>query len=97
MYCIHIHSLLCLWGDNCAALKPLLVVSQNFVRGWLTYGGTGFSAVQFASAAVSLLDAKHHTVTCLEMQLLLGRLSARGINDTEYNAELSGPAVLESK
>ena len=46
----------------------------------LSLGGNGFSAVQFAGAAIHLLDAKHHAVSLKEMQLLLGtgRKGGRG-------------------
>ena len=53
--------------------------------GWLTNGGMGFSASQFACAAVTLLDAKHHTIIYKDLMLLI---TARGINGTEDDAEL---------
>ena len=84
-----------LWGNH-AALNPLVDVSLDRVRGWLTYGGMDFSAVHFSCAAVALLDAKHHTVISGDLTLLLGHLSVRGINCTEDDAELLGLAVLQS-
>ena len=62
----------------------------------MTFGGTGFSAAQFACAAVCLLDAEHHAVKYKEMQLLLGSIAAKGFTGSEDDAKLSGPTVLQS-
>ena len=62
----------------------------------LSGGGQGYSAVHFACAAVHLLDSKHHVVRLREMQLLLGRLSARGSTCGEESAKEAGKTVLQS-
>lgn len=62
----------------------------------LCLGGKGFSAVQFASAAILLLETKHHAVREEEMQLLLGRLSTGGSTGNENDARGKGRDVLQS-
>lgn len=58
----------------------------------------GFSAVQFVSAAIHLLEAKHNAVSISDMQLLLGRLSLRRSisGGSEDDAMVAGKIVLQS-
>ena len=59
-------------------------------------GGKGYSAVQFACAALHLLDSKHHAVSLCDMELLLGRFSAGGSTCSEESAKEAGNIALES-
>ena len=62
----------------------------------LSGGGQGYSAVQFACAAVHLLDSKHYAVRVQDMELSLGRLSAGDSTCSEESARAAGKAVLQS-
>lgn len=78
-----------------SVLREVWVLKLDRVQA-MALGGQGYSAVQFACAALHLLDSKHHAVSLCDMQLLLGRLSAGGSTCSEESAKEAGNTVLES-
>ena len=55
-----------------AALEKLWIVELQRINA-LAHGGEGYTAAQYAEAAVKLLDAKHNAVLMQDMLALLGR------------------------
>jgi hypothetical protein len=76
-----------------AALEKLASVEEDRIMS-LAAGGKGYTAEQYAVAAVQLLDAKHHAVAKEEMQLRLGRLEV-GASAKAARAREAGVNVLQ--
>lgn len=76
-----------------AALEVLLIPEEGRIAA-LALGREGYTAAQYAAAAVQLLDAKHHAVAREDMQLLLGRLVV-GAADDEDETKAAGDRVLQ--
>ena len=68
----HVNRLIQPLWHTLAALEMLLSVEEMRIEA-LARGREGYTAAQYADAAVKLLDAKHHTVLKRDMLAQLGR------------------------
>ena len=76
-----------------AALQMLWSVELQRIEA-LALGREGYTAAQYAEAAVKLLDAKHHAVTKRDMLALLGR-HVVGAAANEDEAVAAGERVFQ--